>query len=359
VYAHTTFALGANVENLTLLPTAIADATGNSLDNIITGALGLHVLTGGAGSDTYFVHSDQTTVVELAGEGVDVVNTTRSIALGANVENLVLLGDGGHIDGVGNALDNNIVGNGSDNLLDGGAGADTLTGGGGNDTYVVDVSADVIVEAANAGVDTVQSYFSFELSENLENVTLLGAADLNGTGTSAANVLMGNSGSNVLTGRGGNDTYIVQNTTDSVVEIANEGVDTVQSHVTYTLADNVENITLLGDSNINATGNALSNVLTGNSAANVLAGAAGDDIYHVQNTDDVVLENAGDGVDHVLTSVSYTLGAHVENLALENTDASGLVLTGNDLANQLVGNFTNSTLIGGGGDDLLDGGSIP
>lgn len=77
----------------------------------------------------------------------------------------------------------------------------------------------------------------------------------------------------------GDDTYIVNVSTDVVTENANEGLDTVQSIVTWTLGSNLENLTLAGASAINGTGNAANNLLTGNSAANTLSGAAGDDIY--------------------------------------------------------------------------------
>jgi hypothetical protein len=38
---------------------------------------------------------------------------------------------------------------------------------------------------------------------------------------------------------------IVDNINDSVVEYANQGTDTVQSSITYTLSDNIENLALL------------------------------------------------------------------------------------------------------------------
>jgi len=81
-----------------------------------------------------------------------------------------------------------------------------------------------------------------------------------------------------------------------VIENLNEGTDTVQSSVTYTLGANVENLTLTGSAAINGTGNDLNNVLTGNSAANVLTGGAGNDTYVVDNLGDVVSENLNEGM---------------------------------------------------------------
>ena len=60
----------------------------------------------------------------------------------------------------------------------------------------------------------------------------------------------------------GNDTYVVDNTGDVVTENADEGIDTVQATVTYTLAANVENLTLTGSGNINGTGNTLNNMIS-------------------------------------------------------------------------------------------------
>jgi Ca2+-binding RTX toxin-like protein len=81
-----------------------------------------------------------------------------------------------------------------------------------------------------------------------------------------------------MRGGTGNDTYVAAQTGDVVTENANEGTDTVQSSITYTLGNNVENLTLTGTTAINGTGNTLDNILIGNSANNTLTGNAGNDI---------------------------------------------------------------------------------
>jgi Ca2+-binding RTX toxin-like protein len=88
-------------------------------------------------------------------------------------------------------------------VLDGGLGADTLRGGAGDDVYVVD-GGDVVFENLGEGADTVQASADYQLSANVENLTLTGGA-VSGTGNALANVIIGNAGDNLLDGRGGND----------------------------------------------------------------------------------------------------------------------------------------------------------
>ena len=202
-----------------------------------------------------------------------------------------------------------------------------------------------MVEAANEGIDTVQSDVSVTLGANVEHLVLTGTGAINGIGNSLNNILTGNSAANVLTGDGGDDTYVV-GAGDTVVEAANDGIDTVQSDVSVTLGANVEHLVLTGTEAIDGTGNSLNNVLTGNSAANVLTGGAGDDTY-VVGAGDTVVEAANDGLDTVQSAASVTLGANVEHLVLTGTDA--IDGTGNELDNVLTGNSAANVLTGGRG----------
>src|SRR6185369_15778979 len=111
----------------------------------------------------------------------------------------------------------------ANNTLDGGLGVDTMSGGGSDDLYIVDNTNDVVIENAGSGTDTVLSSASYSLTANVERLTLTGSGNINGTGNSLDNIIIGNSGINTLTGGLGNDYYVVQNTSDAVVENAGEG----------------------------------------------------------------------------------------------------------------------------------------
>jgi uncharacterized delta-60 repeat protein len=356
-------------------------------DDVIDGGAGADTMDGGSGDDRFLADSPGDVVVEAANEGVDEVVADIDYTLPANIERLLLTG--ATIHGTGNALDNTLTGNAADNLLDGGSGTDTLIGAAGNDTYVVDDGGDVVTEGAGAGVDLVQSSVSYTLAANVENLTLTGTNASNATGNALDNVLIGNgdantlsggSGADTMLGGGGDDIYVVDDVGDVATEGAAEGSDLVRSGISYTLLDNVENLTLTGAAPLDGTGNALDNVLTGNGAANtliggdgndtldggsggdVLQGGLGADVYVIDGSSDVVVENADEGVDLVSSSVSYTLGAKLENLTLTGTAVTGFgnaldnVLTGNSVANSLSGDVGNDTLNGGAGDDTLQGG---
>ena len=295
----------------------------------------------------------------------------------------------------GDGADTLLGGNGNDNLvggsdasadtLIGGLDADTMTGGLGNDIYDVDDIGDVVTELASGGTDTIQTAltsYSLAALANVENLTFTGTdpVTFTGTGNAAANRITGGIGDDRINGAAGvdtmigglgNDTYVVSTQLDIISELAGEGSDTVESAISFSIAAagyaNVENITLTGTGNVNATGSAANNVLLGNSGNNVLSGGVGadsmsgglgNDTYTVGAVGDVVTEILGQGTDTVQTSLlSYTLGDNVENLAIFAGSTGNRTFTGNALNNTITGNGGSDTLNGGDGIDILNGGA--
>jgi Ca2+-binding RTX toxin-like protein len=381
--------LGANFEILTLAGTAAIAGTGNALANAITGNAAANALRGeggndrldggaggdsmhgGAGSDLYVVDHGRDAVIELAGAGIDTVESSVTHTLDANVEQLVLTGAEA-TGGVGNALANVITGNAAANILNGGGGNDVMTGGAGDDTYVADRAGDRVVELLAGGVDLVRSSASFVLADQVEHLALIGTGSASATGNALDNQLTGNSGDNLLDGLGGsdsmaggrgNDTYVVGDAGDTVLEAASGGVDRVMSSLSHALSEGVEQLTLTGIADIDASGNALDNLLTGNRGRNRLDGGAGadrmiggrgSDVYIVDDAGDQAVESSAGGVDLVESAVSYTLGGEIEQLRL--TRNGSIDATGNALANLLTGNNGANRLDGGVGADRMSGG---
>ena len=234
------------------------------------------------------------------------------------------------------------------------------------------------------GVDTLRNIERLQFADLTAYLGTTG--DDNLTGTAANEVLLGLSGNDTLNGLGGvdvlvggagNDTYVVDTNTDTLTELNAQGIDTVQSAVTRTLALNFENLTLTGSNAINGTGNGVNNIIIGNTGNNTLNGlggndtlngfggtdslngGAGNDIYIVDAATVTFTEAAGGGIDTIQTSVTLApLATNFEHLTL--TGGSAISGTGNTVANIITGNSNNNilnglggidTLIGGGGDD--------
>jgi Ca2+-binding RTX toxin-like protein len=178
--------------------------TGTPGNDTINGKAGADVMTGLAGNDTYYVDNAGDSVVESPGEGTDLLRSTISYTLPANVEKLVLTG-AASTNAIGNAQDNQLFGNAANNNLNGQAGADTMYGDAGDDTYYVDNAGDVVIERPDEGFDTVRSSVNHTLRPNVENLVLVGTAT-SGRGNALANRLTGNAANNTLNGGPGNDT---------------------------------------------------------------------------------------------------------------------------------------------------------
>lgn len=257
---------------------------------------------------------------------------------------------------------------------------DRLIGSRGNDTFVV-TSQDVRIEDPNDGTDTVESSVTFSLASHstIENLLLTGGGNINGTGNLKANVITGNSGNNkldggtdsaidTLQGGSGNDTYVLRDTLDQIVEAVGSGTDTIEttqsifSMVNYA---NVENLAYSGTgTGVAFTGNGGNNSITGTSGADsldggegvdTLNGGLGNDTYIIDNNDDAIIDQAGlDAVVTRLSRYSLTNDSGVENLV--HGLSSSATLVGNNLANSIVGGAGNDSLLGGEGSDTITGG---
>lgn len=303
----------------------------------ISGQIGNDTLLGGTGDD-YITGEEGTDRID-AGDGNDSVwgggdNDMLSGAAGQDA----LYGDYGNdrIDGgeggdllnggfgddllLGGAGDDFLYGEVGNDRLEGGAGADLMVGGAGNDTYVVDDSADRIVETndVDGGFDSVLASASYTLDAGVEKLTLIGAADIAGRGNGLDNVITGNDGANLLDGGDGKDKLSGGLGADSLF------------------------------------GGAGDDLLEGGAGADLLAGGSGNDVYVVDADDQIVEANDADGgIDLVKSSISWTLASGVENLTLGGTAVAG---HGNELANRITGNDADNLLDGGDGADRLAGG---
>lgn len=215
-----------------------------------------------------------------------------------------------------NTLPMTLTGTAGDDVLNGGSANDTISGGNGNDTL-----------NGNAGNDTLN-------------------------GEDGNDTLDGGTGEDTMTGGSGNDIFIVDNTNDTTSENAAEGTDEVKSSVTFTLAANIENLTLTGADAINGTGNALANTMTGNAADNTLNGGDGADTLNGNGGNDTLTGGAGADTINAGTSVAsivMTAGSSVARTA-ETLDAGNIgdgqtLVFGNKV--DVISNFTP-------GSDSLD-----
>ncbi|HEY5819425.1 MAG TPA: M10 family metallopeptidase [Mesorhizobium sp.] len=118
-----------------------------------------------------------------------------------------------------------LIGAAGNDTLNGNAGADRMDGGAGNDTFWVDNARDLVIEAANGGVDRVNASVSWTLGAAFENLTLIGAGLINAAGNALANIIGGNAAANSLNGGAGNDQLIGGAGND--VLIGGAGLDTL------------------------------------------------------------------------------------------------------------------------------------
>ncbi|WP_272947474.1 calcium-binding protein, partial [Variovorax sp. JS1663] len=300
--------------------------------------------TGTSGNDTYTVDHRSDQIIESAGGGTDLANSSVSYSLPNNVENLMLTGIL-NINATGNDGANVITGNAGDNVLDGGAGGDTLIGGLGNDTYIVEAGLpmtlpdwsylpkDVIVETAEGGIDTlVTMQYDVRLPDHVENLFISGS-----TITTIWGIPKGVNG-------------IV--TFDDVYRPYMDFQADTRAWYRGNSLDNVIDLTLggtIGSPVNNSFGGAL---VDGGEGADRMIGGAENTYFMIDNAGDLVVEAKGGGQDVMISStLSLTVAPNVEGIELRGSLALGA--TGDAANNDLraSNNTASNVLTGLDGDD--------
>jgi Ca2+-binding RTX toxin-like protein len=232
-----------------------------------------------------------------------------------------------------------------------------MFGGTGNDTYVVDNNGDIVNETGGGGLDTVQSAISFSLSDPvhaigvIENLTLTGAANINGTGNALANTIIGNSGNNVIAGLGGADILDGGAGTDTATYAASPADVNVSLMTGLGSGGDAQGDSLSNFENL--TGSNFNDILEGNAGPNVLNGGTGIDTVSYEHATAAVT------VSLAITSAQNTSGAGSDTLSnFENLIGSAFndTLTGSAGANAINGAAGDDAIKGGGGADILTGG---
>jgi Ca2+-binding RTX toxin-like protein len=258
------------------------------------------------------VSSDGTHLAVDTAVSVQIINLSLAVSdAGTSAGNDTLIGD---------STQNVLYGFEGNDTLDGKAGADAMSGGPGDDVYYVDNVSDNVIEKANEGNDTIYSSTAYYTLPGGVETLVLTTGGVTAYGNDQANRLVGNESDNQIYGSGGDDTLV---------------------------------------------GNGGNDVLTGGTGNDTMQGGTGNDTYYVESPADVVQEDAGNGIDKIFSSVSYTLAANVENLELSDTgyplighgNALGNILIANGAEDILYGLAGNDTLIGGAGSQYLYGGS--
>ncbi|MFA7382658.1 MAG: putative Ig domain-containing protein [Desulfurivibrionaceae bacterium] len=314
----------ASVSDVFLLTVANL-ITGTTGDDTISGSLNPDVIHGLDGNDSLIGSEGNDSLDGGAGDDILIgEGAATDLTLSGYGSEIIIIGSDTHVDVLSG-------GDGND-VLDDWLGNNTMIGGAGDDTYVG--SFVEVIELVDGGNDTILSYGTLSLPDNVENVTMLGSYYATVTGNELDNRLIGNSGRNVLIGGAGNDT-----------------ID----------------------------GGAENDKLIGGAGADSLQGGEGDDVFLINSVTDFAVGeiiDGGNGINELsysgtgaATLVLTSLVSHISTVRLAvadgdiNIDASATVgaydftiIVGNAGNNHLVGNGSDNSLYGGFGDDTLVGG---
>ncbi|WP_281281591.1 calcium-binding protein [Qipengyuania marisflavi] len=353
------------------------DLSGGTGDDFLYDVFGQNTIDGGAGTDTvsfydnFGFYDEEIYVSLIDGLAYSLTSTNFQNTL-ENIENIFgsdafngdyLIGDDNANFIVGLGGHDTIYGLGGNDLLAGGEESDYIDGGDGIDTATYeDASSGVTVSLLLQGSSQDTGALGFGTLVSIENLT----------GSSYDDTLVGDGDNNVLRGMLGDDT-LFGNAGDDILD-GGGGADDLRGG-----SGNDEILGRFGDDTLNGgsgdgylSGDEGNDTLRGGVGIDTLVGGADDDLYFMRDMNDIIIEDAGGGIDEVrAVGTSFTLGDNLETLrlfagandgtgnALDNTIAgSNLdnVLRGLAGDDNLRGNGGHDTLIGGAGNDLLVGG---
>ncbi|MBK8071915.1 MAG: putative Ig domain-containing protein [Ramlibacter sp.] len=366
--------LGTPEADALLLSTAPDRVDALAGDDYVEAGEGGDFITAGEGNDTVLGQAGDDQIWGDAGDDT----------LDGGEGNDILAGGEGADQLLGGVGDDSLDGGEGDDDLQGGVGLDTLSGGEGADGLDGGEGDDLLF--GDAGDDLMLGGQGNDQLYGGDGLDVLNGGD-------GADLLEGGAGADVMDGGAGDDTYWVDDAGDRAAEGSGSGYDKVWVSADHVLGQGIEDATAVQDGVVvsgNEEGNVLqsdawgvglsgsggNDRLVGGLGGTTMAGGEGDDVYvdrawmgeATTYGDDLVVEEADSGYDRVVVEevatgvaaagpVEFGLAQNVEAL-----DAAGLVtdgvLRGNGLANDIVGGQGNDRIDGGAGDDVLHGGRV-
>eukprot|EP01035_Chromulina_nebulosa_P032826 gene32826-biopygen21209 len=375
---------------------------GGGGDDVLEGGTGNDVIDGGAGIDTaIYANATGSVTIDLSARtavgaaGSDSLSSIESV--GGSEFSDILRGDNGN---------NRIDAGAGDDFIYSGLGSDVINGGGGND--LVEVGAGNHRLDGGDGIDTASfhgngsdistagvsvSLMAQRANQDTEqgSMYLIGFENLSGsihddalTGDNLSNILAGGAGADVLLGNGGNDVLygdgmarlmagsgesgsigFIEDVGEYELDSSLDGADTIDGgagdDIIYgggggdTLLGGAGRDMIFGGKGNDAIdGGAGNDVIDGGLGADSMSGGTGDDTFIVNDLGDMASDSVGGGLDHVLSTVSFTLSANIENLTLLDGGApTSIDGTGNALNNVIIGTSGANILSGLAGNDTL------